>query len=260
MKKLKVVLAYSAVLILLTSCETLKVAHYGTHSEKIKKVTILSVMIDKINQPALPLIDAGIFNGKTNSIAEEIMVLQQEYTNEHRHILATSFENHFNCVVRYGDSLHNHPEYANLMAEFNMPGELYTGNNNFPMIAISDGDISPFVFNNENVKNYFLSETNYKPVLGKIAEKLNSDFIAIAYSFLGVQTVGMFGASGKLVLYTTLYIFNSEGVLVSKAQNISDALNVKGDDPESYALTLKKYSAILEPMMLELETKYKSKQ
>jgi hypothetical protein len=257
-KKLKTVITYAAILVVLTSCETLKVVHYGATPQEVKKVTILSVMIDKIYQPTLPLIDAGIFNAKTNNIANEIIILQQARANEYRKILANSFENHFHCQVIYGDSLHVLQAYKNLKLEYNRPHELYTGNDNFPTITISQGDMNPFLFQGERVQRFFQEKHNYEFVMDKIAQELDSDYTVLSVSQLSVQQIGPFW-QGSLALLTKLYIFNHEGILVSEASNISQSNSISGKDPEQYDKVLRSFSTILEPMMNEIEARYKTK-
>ena len=260
MKKTKVLLACCFSIALLSGCEALKVTHYAAPQEELKKVTILSVMIDRIIQPPIPLIDAAIFNGKTNSISDEIITIQQSYVNEHRQILANSFMKHFDCNVIYADTLHNHPEYAKMMLKFNKPSGLYTGNDNFPIVAISSGDINPFNFYGKRIKKFFQDEMNYKEIIGKIGHELDTDYIIIAYSNLEVNRVDAFGFGGNIVLATTFHVFNEQGDLLSTAQNRSTSTYIGGKDPEQYAETFDSYPDLLEPMMQKLEAQYKAKQ
>ncbi len=258
MEKVKKYFIFAVLLFALTSCETLKVVHYGTSHQKMKKVVILSAMIDRIYQPPIPLIDAGIFNGKTNKISNEIIILQQTHVNEYRETLANSFLDHFDCQVVYGESLHDLPEYKHLLQELNMPGELYTGNDNFPMITISEGDMNPFSYNGERVQRFFQQEQNYKHVIGKIAHKLKTDYVVISISQLSVDRVGMFGMDGSLSLLTKLYIFNHEGKLVSEASNKSKNIVITGKNPEQYNAVLGNFSYLIMPMMDGIEAKYKA--
>ena len=259
MKKVKRCFIYAVLLLAITSCETLKVAHYGTTTTgQMKKVVILSAMIDKIYQPPLPLIDAGIFNGKTNKISEEIIIMQQAHVNKYPAILANSFKENFNCQVFYGESLHILPEYENLRKQLDKPGELYTGNDNFPMISISEGDMNPFFFNGVRVQKFFQDEQNYKSIMGTIANKLETDFVVISISQLSVQRIDAFGLDGDLVLLTKLYIFNNEGKLVSEASNMSERMMIGAKNPEDYNSVLRYFSSIIKPMISAIAARYKA--
>ena len=258
MKNSKRLIVYTLAILVLTGCQTLKVAHYGPPAEKMKKVVILTTMIDRIYQPPLPLIDAGIFNGKTNDIAEEIIILQQSHVNEYRKILANSFRKHFNCQVLYGESLHSSPQFTGLVNDYDKPGELYTGNDNFPMVNISDGDINPFSFGGKRLQKFFQYEPNYRGTLGEMAQKLETDYIIVSISQLAVQRVGPFGSNGQLALHTTLYVFDDEGIMLTEVSNRSTGIFIKGKDPEQYGAVLHDFSVILEPMVQGIEARYKT--
>lgn len=257
MKKIKFTLLMGISLFLFFGCSTLKVTHYGKKSGKVEKIVLLYAMIDKIQQPVLPLIDASIFNGKTNSIANEIIIMQQEYADEHRDTLANILKHFFRCPVLFGKSLHEHNGFDALEENLKVEGALYTGDDNFPMIALSSGDFNPFAFHPDYIRHFFDTESNYQSIVAEIADRLGTDLVAIAYSRLQVVSVDAFGLGGKIALYSEIYLFDDQGNLITKAQNRSDSHYLGGKHPEKYAWILDNFTLIVQPMLPEIAINYR---
>jgi len=243
--------------LLLSSCSTVRVSYSGKKIAPIKSIVLYSTMIGKIQQPIFPLIDAGLFNEKTNSIADQIMDLQNKKVENYRTICTNSLKKHFNCIVFSDTLLRYLPEYSELGNTFNYQKQLRIDNDHFPKILISSNDVNPFQFDNGNVPKYFSDNKNYKSIIIEICNKLKMDIVAVSYSQLSVVGVGIFGAWGYLRLDSFIYLFDKDGVLVSHGQTWSKATNISGKDIEQYKNQLDVLPFIIEPLLLKVSSNFK---
>lgn len=240
-----------------SSCSTIRVNYYSTAPKKVNNIALVSTMIDKIQQSPLPLIDAAVFNKKTNDIADQIMDLQKKSIDKFRDLIGDNLRNNFKCEVIYGDSLHKLNGYNELSEKFNFKNALRLKNDNFPLIITATDDINPFNLDNGNISIYFHNSLNYKSTIKEIAKQLNVDYIAVSVSRLA-SGAGYFGITGMLQLITNLYLFDSEGNLVVEASNFSKATNVSGKNIDDYNDQLHNISIIIDPMMKVVISKFKN--
>ncbi len=118
--------------LILTSCATSYVSYYGKKVDKVQSITLFSTMIGKIQQPVFPLIDAAIFNAKTNSIADQIIDLQKNNIDHFREIVASSLNRNFNCEILYGPSLEAKTELNEIKINYDFQKALRIDNRHFP--------------------------------------------------------------------------------------------------------------------------------
>ena len=188
---------YSCI-ILICSCSSSKNIHYyGTNTEKIEKIALISTIIGKIDQPTLPLIDAAEFNYKTNDIADKINQLQIQKVDEYRSLLASSIKKYFKCSVIYGDSLHYAQEFGILKEKYDFPEALKINNKNFPKLICGSNDINPFQFENGKVTEFFKDPVNYQNPISVICKTLGADIIIVSFSRLLVYGTSAFGKMRK---------------------------------------------------------------
>lgn len=251
-------ISLAIVAIALTSCATIRISHYGKKVDKVEKVALFSTMIGKIQQPIFPLIDAAVFNQKTNSIADQIMDLQKKNVDKCQVVVASSLEKNFNCKVLYADSLCNSIEYAELKENYDFKSSLRTNNDHFPLIITAKDDINPFRFENGDVIEYFNYNTDYKFIISELGKRINTDLIAVSYSTFTITGAGVFGIYGYLRLDTYLFLFDKYGDLISEAHTWSKPENISGNQIDEYQAQLDNLSIILEPMMDKLILKYKA--
>jgi hypothetical protein len=204
------------------------------------------------------LIDAAVFNQKTNSIADQIMDLQKQNVDKCQAIVASSLENNFHCKVLYADTLRNSTGYAELKEKFDFKSSLRTKNDHFPLIITAKDDINPFRFENGDVLEYFNYSADYKSIISELGKRIDTDLIAVSYSTLTITGAGVFGIYGYLRLDTYLYLFDKYGDLISDAHTWSKPENISGNQIDEYQAQLDNLSIILEPMMDKLILKYKA--
>lgn len=246
---------FAVLILMFSSCSTIKVNYYGPKVENVQSIALVSTMIGKIQQPIFPLIDAGMFNEKTNSIADQIMDIQKKNINNYQKVVAGSLKRNYNCKVILGDELLAIEGYKQLQDNLNNKKNLRIENDHFPYIISAENDIYPFPFVKGNVLNFFKTPENYRSITTEIGKTVGTDLFAVSYSTLAIGGVGYFGIYGTLYLVTYLYIFDKDGNLVADASSISKPTSVSGKQIDEYRDQLDNISIILDPMMQKLLAK-----
>jgi len=120
-----------------TSCSTIRVNYYGNKVVPVQKIALVSTMIGKIQQSPIPLLDAAVFNAKTNKIADQIMDMQKKAVDKYQVLVASGLKNNFNCQVIYADSLHNLPGFVVIKEKYNFKNGLRLKSDNYPFIFLT---------------------------------------------------------------------------------------------------------------------------
>jgi hypothetical protein len=251
----------------LTACGICnKVKFYGRPKDEIKSITLFSTMIGKIQQPVLPLINAAMLNENTNSIADKIMDLQKKNIDSYRDVVAFSLMRNFNCEVKYGNSLQSAVEFNELKDSFNFIKALRTENANYPYITVASNDLNPFIFTGGYVLQYFTVRQNYKPVISILCNKLNTDALAVSYSYLSLEVgnslvnAAIIGSVfGHLRLNTYIFLFDKKGDLISKGHSWSKITYTAGSQINDYKRQFDNLSLIIEPMMVKIAGNFQIK-
>lgn len=228
-------------------------------SVPIKSITLISTMIGKMIQPPIPLLDAGPFNKKTNSIAPLIVEHEMKSIESYREAVASSLKTQFNCDVIYGNALTSKPEYKELISKYNFPTSLIIDNPNFSRIIINNDEKNPFMIEDGNVFKYMRNVEQYKINIAEMCTSLKTDYLAVSYSNLAAVGFGMFGGHGRIVLQTAIYIFDKDGNMVAKGSKDTKQLRTVGDDIMDYKTQLNSLSEILTPMMEKVAKKLNDK-
>jgi hypothetical protein len=247
------ILAFTFILaVAITSCSNMNITYLGKGNEKVEKIALVSTMIGKIYQPTFPLIDASMFNTKTNKIADQIMDMQKKQVTRCQDAVAKSLQKNFACTVIYGDGLIKNPSYEAFKNKYNFKSNLRIEDKNFSTVIIPSNEINPFKYNNANFGEFFDNPSNYKATAKAICDNLKTDHVAISISNLSVNGVSSFGIYGYLCLVTNIYLFNKEGELVTKASTWSQQTSMNGDNVENYKDQFSNISTILDPMLLKV--------
>lgn len=242
--------------LLFASCATVRVKSYSKRTERVKNVVLLSTMIGKVKQPLFPLIDAAIFNDKTNSVAKEIIELQQNNIKSFRLNCAKAIKNGLRCNVLFGDSLCALPEYKALINSYSSKNNLLTGNGFFPTITMCDNDLAPFKFDNGKVTSFFRNIENYKSIIADIGSKVDADLFAVSFSELNVINVSSFGIMGTLRLDTYLYLFDKSGNLMTEGHSWSEKCRTSGKQMKDYSNQLLSFSPTILAMIRKIVLSY----
>ena len=244
----------------LSSCNVMKVTADFSEKEvpKVEKIALISTYIGKIQKPILPLIDAGLFNKKPNAIADEIIDMQERYVDKFRENIASNIEKHFRCEVLYGDPLTALDGFSEVKKKYNFADNLYTEDDNFPVMQIASGDINPFNFKKGNVLKYLNDLAKYKNTLFQINKDLGLDFLAVSYSQLTILSVSAFGIAGTLRLDSYLYIFDKFGDLVATGKAYSKYSSIKGKELNDYQMKIEDFSILSDPLSSKTAEKFVS--
>lgn len=226
--------------LLFSSCASMKLKTAIPYQESdIKEVALLPVMIGEFMQPMFPLIDAAAFNGKTDKLAGDIMLLEQKEVEHMTAYVDTTIEKHFPHVnVLSYDEMHNRPGYDELKKTCANMKAMYTSDDDFPKVLMPKGEVNMFDYTDGKVVGFFKEEINYKNRAIELCSKLEVDAIAVCFSNLAVPGVTMFGISGSLVLGTQLYVINKEGEMVANGYVVSMPSSISGSDISDYRMKL----------------------
>jgi hypothetical protein len=218
---------------------------------QVKSIALISTMIGKIVQSPIPLLDAGPFNKKTNSIAPLIVKEEENSIDGFRDEVAASLKKYFNCDVVYGKSLTSKPEYQEITKKYNFSDNLKIDDDNFSRIYMASDETNFFKFDNgKKVYNFLKDEENTTNTTAEICKSLGTDLIAVSYSSMYVRSYGMFGGHAQIAMYTSIFLFNNEGKLVSKSDRIDrETVRAAGTDIMEYKAVLKLFPQALDKMM-----------
>jgi hypothetical protein len=241
---------------LLSSCTISRVAFPTIATEKIDKIALLSTYID-IQKPVLPLIDAAVINGKTNSISGEITSMFMDNVKIVRENVAKLLKDKLNCEVIYGTDLQNIPNFKEAKTAFNIDNALIKNDSHFPEIAADMEDIHPFEFNNADVKAYFKTPANYKSIVVGICKMLQVNNIAISYTFLATAPGSIYYKS-SVADWSYLYIFNRNGDCIASGWNVLQPIPFKAGEVEGYQLALDRQSETIQPRIEEIAARFRN--
>jgi hypothetical protein len=240
----------------LSSCSTLKVAFPTSYTDKVGKTALISTYID-LQKPVLPLLDAAVINGKTNSISSEITSMFIENVKIVRENVAKLLMENLNCEVIYGDDLHNMSGFKSAKATYNIEGALMKNDNNFPEIAADIEDIHPFQFENGKVVAFFKKPANYKSVISGICQKLQVNNLAVSFTLL-ITAPGSIYYRSSVGNTSYIYLFNQNGDCIASGSNITPAIPFKAGEVEGYQLSLDKQSETIQQAIEKIAKKYKN--
>jgi hypothetical protein len=241
----------SLFLLLLCACTGMKVTIHKpfVKSESTKKIAVFEVILGKPVQGIFPLIDAGIFNGKMNKIADEISDVQRKRVTLYRETLSAQMKKKFGCEIISGKDLQALSGFAGVKEKLEKKQSLLTGNDNYPVMYLADGEFNIFSFEKGRVHD---EEITTKSEVAEICKALEVDAIAINYTRINVENVGSFGISANARLFTDLYIFKNDGRKVAHGAAYSEVTSIHGKEVADYIMLLDEFTLIIDPLTSQL--------
>jgi hypothetical protein len=246
------------IVVILSSCNQIRVLTSIPYSksQRIRSVALMPVVIGKIDQPIFPLIDAGMFNSKTNKIANLLIDEQTKIINAFRDSLALIISNQLKINVLSGDELYENPGFGEVQHN---ASSMETEDKEFPYLIIPDKEKMPFICKKGNLPKALLSEEN-KKICITICEKLKVDAIAVSFLNLSVLGASAFGISGALATSIKVSIIDKNGKLVSEGFIVGKNTPINGKKIEDYKLKLNEYPFLAEILIKDMSgQKYKPK-
>ncbi len=233
-----------------SSCNTLKIYTIQPYkkNDKIKEIALMPVVIGKIDQPIFPLIDAAMFNKKTNKIADTITVEAQMMIDTFRYALAQYMTEYFGVKVWYGKELSMKEGYANIT---HLAESLDTKNEHFPSLILAEGDKMPFQIKKGDVEDGLDSE-KAEMIAKEVCSHLNVDALAISFTHLSVISAGGFGLSGNVVLFTEIIMFDKNGIPLSSGYAQGKYTTINGKYIYEYRNKLKEFPFLNEILVKDM--------
>ena len=236
---------------LLSSCATmrLKTIVPYSRSNNLDTIALMPVLIGEIEQPILPLIDAGIFNAKTDKLAPEILDMEQKSLSKMATSAAMNLQTLLSTQVLYGDKLYEREVYKQLSARLHNGAALQTKDKAFPVILIHNDDFNPFAFDNAKVPEFFTVSTNFKSTVIEICKELNVDALALSYSRITITNASSFGISGGARLDTYLYVISKEGKFLINGYGLSKPVAIYGNKLYQYKDILDEFPFLFQSLL-----------
>ncbi len=242
--------AFIALVFLLASCAGPKFTVETRTGQPIPidTLNVLAVMIGPMYQPAVPLIDAATFNGKTNKIANEIIRAQEDRIDSLKEGLITTLREKLPVVVRTANELEREGIEA-----YRVEKAIQSENKNFPLVLFGKGDLSFRQYGKmQNLNKEIESNDELAANVAIFAEKFNLSNVAICYNRLAVISVGPFGGTGMLRLETYILVFNRNGEVIIDATGLLEPISISGKELEDYTSELDKYKVMQNLLVLAL--------
>lgn len=241
------------ILVFFNSCRTLKIKTEIPFSDTNidQEIIHLGTIINKPHQPILPLIDAAIFNKRTNKIAAQI--------DEFEESIILDLENQFIQELTEKTGLpiiqledHLKQESLNFIKnKYHKSSGLFLDNNIFPRL-ITSKELNFFSFENGNIPKYFRRSINYGPLVKKICEDINAPKVSLLHAKLAVKGVGPFGVLGSIRLEMYLYIFSSSGRIIGKSKLLSKPKKTEGRRLDDYKNIWLEYPSLMKLLIEDL--------
>lgn len=227
-----------------------------TKNTIIDTLYIGTVAFGPFDKAILPLLDAAIFNRKTDALSSEILKIQNENINEIQKYLVdklTSAELPFKV---FGPEDLN----AEKFTSYKVTQPLLLDDSNFPVVQFGENNINLFEKNGNDYK--YEIELNKDPNLSdrlgrqKLQENLKKvgiKYFLVMYNRLSTTGVGFFGMDAALRLESDIIIYNQSGFIVTKGTLISKYFRTSGDNILDYRKAATDYVEIIDEFVLKIK-------
>lgn len=249
MKKTNSFIFILIILICASSCSTLRITtKVPFKPEKSGKDALIMVMVDKVELPVLPLIDAAIFNKRPRAIANLIQEEEKKMAASFRDSLSKRITESFGMTVMPLELMRARMDSNNIVHH---AASLETGNAHFTHIILPEGEINPIDFPKGDFRTFIMTP--------KMAQKakilcqlLQVDAVAFSHSNLQIIGVTAFGAQGNLLLKTRFYMFGVDGKMLAEGEGTSKAWLIQGGDVGQYLEQLEDFNYLNQNMLNDI--------
>ncbi len=196
------------------------------------RLCYINTYIGKVHQPTFPLIDAGIFNKKTNGIAVSIMEYQESISGSLEENVLDALKNKLDSDIVFID------DYSKELFE---SSDLLIGNkgllleeDHFSKIISTYPDYNMFDLRDGKFNKYFDDPINYQKDVIDLCDLLDVDGLIFSRANLAVIGIGAFGTSATLRLQMELMVFDDQGRIAASSKGFTKATSIKGKDITQY--------------------------
>jgi hypothetical protein len=209
---------------------------------KVKSITLLSTYMESFKRPSFPMIDAGIFNAKTDKLASQIKKAQIESLAKYQKIVQRGLAGIYKCQIKTTDDLKDSDKFLILIKKYRNDSTLFNYNKlTFTQTYTAPNEINLLDLKKGNFKRYFNKKKNYSDRISEIFNYIDTEYLAISYSKLYISNVGSFGIKGTIKLETNLLLFDRSGQLVARSFHHSPNQRIKGSQLSEYTDALDKF-------------------
>lgn len=253
---MKKIVLFIVSIFVLSSCATTKVKVNSTFPGSIQteSLNLVSTMIGPVYQPVLPLIDASIFNEKTNKIASQILDEEQKMVDSYKETLASDLSGKLGVAIKTAE------DFDKVQADkYRVSQGIQIENKNFPLVHFGSQDLNVTSFGKgRNVYDMFSKNAELRSRILELYSDLKLNNAVISFNRIAVIGVGSFGLMGNVRLESYLFLYNSNGDLILDAYGYTKPTSIKGKTLNDYKSQLDKFEEISGLMSQEL-AKYISK-
>lgn len=243
-------LFFLTMIIAFSSCTTtrVKVNSVYPNGARIDSLNLISTIIGPLSQPDFPLIDAALFNERTNTISNDIMDEEQKRINDYRLILVQNLQDKLPSKIRTGLDFN-----SDISKKYKVNNVLQIDNKNFPIVFFSEGDMNVVDFGKgKDVNAIFKNNEILKHRITSLAIELELQTVLISYNRLSVVSAGMFGTSGNLRLESYLFLYKANGDLIMDAYGFTKPTIISGKQLLEYKMQLDYFQELAQLMSKEL--------
>ncbi len=234
-------------IILSTSCKPTQQIITPEKSPNITGITLLYTGIENFSRPAFPLIDAGVFNAKTDKLAEQIKEAQISAVERYQKIVSKGLAKTYNCEVKTAQDIYNTSNFKNLVAQYRNDSAMFNYNKfTFNQSYIAPHEVNVLDMNKGKMTRFLKSKKKYAPSIAEIFKYIDTEYLAISSSKLYIPRVGSFGVRGYIKLETSLYLFDRMGNIVASSFHYTPNRRITGSKLHEYTSTLDLFDAIFE--------------
>ncbi len=209
-----------------------------------------ATMVGPIMQPLFPLIDADIFNKKTNEFSEELTAAQQEHVNSYKKILLDKLQKTYQITTPSDIGIR--PEGIQLAD--GQHDTIIVNSENHPYIYVADGDFRLDQFKKaKNIEKMFATNEELKQQIKDVCEAYDYYHLVVSYSRVSVMSVSAFGAAGNVRLESYLFMYSKYGKLLFTVTGVTKPISTSGKVLEDYTDRFDEYDYLSSLMVQEFK-------
>lgn len=230
-------------ILILSSCQTTKVQVYSSYPGiiPIDTLNLVSVIYGPVLQPVIPLIDAAVFNGRTNRISEQILEEQRRMTDVYKETLLKNLNKKITTYIKTGDYFKDEAAEPYKARE-----GILIDNENFTVVWFDDGGMNLWDYDRgPNIRDIFENDPQLKSRIAGFTRELNVSNVLVCYNRLAITGVGVFGRSGKIRLESYLFLYDVNGIVIMDAYGWTKPSTIGGRELYEYTAQMDKFDELV---------------
>ena len=248
------------ILPLIYSCSGITITGNKKEFVNYDSIAFIQLVVSPPYVPAIPLIDASIYNNAVEEIVPDILEVNKKKANEFAEYTSNYFKDSTTMIAFSGSEYFTSEIYKSLITIVDTFG-IELEDDDFFEMAIPDGSYNFYKVYEDYPLEYLddLSALDVKSKkIGKIANHLDKELVAIAITGNIPIDAGFFTSNWGTINRTKFFFFRRDGSLILYADIDSKNIRVKGGSLNGYKFMLDFYKRALRVLAEELNiNKYK---